>query len=318
MEERHFDHSVMINPTSSSLSPPSKRGRVREELPEPVKVSSSSPPRETRTRPRHSPIRYPDAEDARHRINQKKLRSYHRKRSYSPDRRHHYEADNQDRRRPRQSYSPPRTRELEEQVSSSLAPRPPRVKGHRTGCWLKGEHSLVFQPKEGPLFVGNEVSEVALQMLFVEVRVRAQRLITTKRVSCFPVSTMVVVGAGQSAFNSTLKRFKEEFGKDAVVGLPDRTDDTWNSLRVRKKCKDKRTTVLEFHKLLFLFQIRHPEMLDRKKEGHQKRILLTNGFIPVRNREVRFVIGLGVPWVGYDGCSRLMNQWLKYLDEVGL
>ncbi len=36
----------------------------------------------------------------------------------------------------------------------------------------------------------------------------------------------------------------------------------------------------------------------------------------LEEREVRFIIGMGIPWVGYERSPRLMDQWLSFLDQV--
>ncbi len=50
--------------------------------------------------------------------------------------------------------------------------------------------------------------------------------------SPYPSCVLVVLGAGNAAFNTTLERFQKEFGRELVEGIPDRRDDVWNSLKV--------------------------------------------------------------------------------------
>ena len=58
-------------------------------------------------------------------------------------------------------------------------------------------------------------------------------------------------------------------------------------------------------------------MIRRSKEStNDKDIVLTNGFVPADQSEVRFVIGLGVPCMGITGVSSLMDQWLRFLEET--
>ena len=104
--------------------------------------------------------------------------------------------------------------------------------------------------------------------------------------SKYPYTVLVVVGGTNSHLDSVVSRFKKHFGDDKVASHP--VSDAWDSLRARSPV--------------------------RITSGRS--VVVTNGLVPLKDREVRYVIGLGVPWVGRDKCAKLMEGWCDLLDKV--
>jgi len=147
---------------------------------------------------------------------------------------------------------------------------------------------LEFTVKQGPLYIGPKLKEDGMKYLVEEVRYFLRHSTGKK-----PEAMVIVIGSpAKNAYSTIHKGLRNALrnNKDVVEGYPDKNErdsEAWKKFRLSDAESPRRTI----------------------------KVVVTNAFKPLLRHEVKKIIGVGVPWVGYQGSEELMRAWIDFLRE---